>query len=82
VLPVLQGPGDEVVTQIASGPLCDLTEALMRQYGEARLLDARRPKPGNMLQPLTRQPLAQGQGQSLWAHAAMLAGSGMLLAMD
>jgi hypothetical protein len=82
VLPVLQGPGDEVVTQIAGGPLCDLTEALMRQYGEARLLDARRPKPGNMLQPLTRQPLAQGQGQSLWAHAAMLAGSGMLLAMD
>jgi hypothetical protein len=82
VLPVLQGPGDEVVTQIANGPLCDLTEALMRQYGAARVLDARRPRPGNMLQPLTRQPLAQGQAQSLWAHAAMIAGSGMLLAMD
>ncbi|MGQ2978781.1 MAG: hypothetical protein ACT6Q9_03690 [Polaromonas sp.] len=80
VLPVLQGPGDEVVTQIASGPLCDLTDALMRQYGPGRVLDARRPKLGNALQPVTRQPAAQGQ--SLWACAAMMAGSGMLLAMD
>lgn len=80
VIPLLQAPGDEVVTQIASGPLCDLTDALMSQYGAGRVLDARRPKLGNTLQPVTRQPVAQGP--SLWACAAMMAGSGMLLAVD
>jgi len=80
VLPLLQGPGDEVVTQIASGPLCDLTDALMTQYGAGRVLDARRPKPGNTLQPVMRQPAAQGHG--LLGYAAMVAGSGWLLAAD
>lgn len=82
VIPVLQVTGDEVVTQIASGPLCDLTDALMTQYGAGRVLDARRPRPGSELQPVTRLPGAQQQGQSLWACAAMMAGSGMLLAVD
>jgi hypothetical protein len=80
VLPLLQGPGDEVATQIATGPLCDLTDALMTQHGSAQVLDARRPKPGNELQPVTRQP--GSQKQSLWACAAMMTGSGMLLAVD
>jgi hypothetical protein len=80
VLPLLRGPGDEVVTQIASGPLCDLTDALMTQYGAGRVLDARRPKFGNALQPVTRQPRAQGQG--LLGCAAMMACSGLLLAVD
>lgn len=80
VLPLLQGHGDEVVTQIASGPLCDLTDALMTQYGAGRVLDARRPRPGNALQPVMRQPAAQGH--SLLAYVAMVAGSGMLLAAD
>lgn len=80
VLPLLQAPGDEVVTQIASGPLCDLTDALISQYGAGRVLDARRPRFGNALQPVTRQPAAQGQG--LLGYAAMVASSGMLLAAD
>ena len=80
VIPVLQAPGDEVVTRIASGPLCDLTDALRSEYGAGRVLDARRPRLGSTLQPVTRQPAAQGQ--SLWACAAMMAGSGMLLAVD
>ncbi len=52
----------------------------MSQYGAGRVLDARRPKLGNALQPVTRQPAAQGP--SVWACAAMMAGSGMLLAVD
>ncbi len=80
LLPVLQVPGDEVVSQIASGPLCDLTDALMRQYGAARVPDARRPKLGNTRPPVLRQSAAQAQG--LLAYAAMVAGSGMLLAAD
>lgn len=80
VLPLLQRPGDEVVTRIASGPLCDLTDALMSEYGAGRVLDARRPKPGNTLQPVIRQPAAQGHG--LLGYAAMMAGCGLLLAAD
>jgi hypothetical protein len=80
VLPVLQNPGDTVVTQIASGPLCDLTDALMTQYGAGRVLDARRPKLGNELQPVTRPPAAQGR--ALLTYAAMMAGTGMLLGVD
>jgi hypothetical protein len=80
VVPALRLPGDEVLTQIASGPLCDVTDALMSQHGAGRVLDARRPRP--QLQPVTRLPGAQQQGQSLWACAAMMAGSGMLMAMD
>ena len=80
VLPLLQGPGDEVVTQVASGPLCDLTDALMSQYGAGRVLDARRPKLGNTLQPVLRQPASPGRG--LLGYATMMTGSGMLLAVD
>lgn len=80
VVPLLQGPADAVITQVASGPLCDLTDALMAQYGSARVLDARRPKLGQDLQPVTRQPSQAVQG--VWSYAAMVAGTGMLLAAD
>ncbi|MDP2819832.1 MAG: hypothetical protein Q8O29_16480 [Polaromonas sp.] len=80
VVPRLQGPGDSVITQIASGPLCDLTDALMAQYGTGRVLDARRPKVGNEHQPVTRQHPPEVQG--LWSYVAMMASSGMLLAAD
>jgi hypothetical protein len=79
-VPRLQGPGDSVVTQVASGPLCDLTDALMAQYGASRVLDARRPKVGNEFQPVTRQHTPEVR--SLWSYAAMMAGTGMLLAAD
>ena len=77
VVPLLQAPGDAVITQVASGPLCDLTEALIVQYGAARVLDARRPKVGQDLQPVTRQ-----KTQGIWSFAAMLAGTSALLAAD
>lgn len=80
VLPLLQGPGDAVVTQIASGPLCDLTDLLMTQYGAGRVFDARRPKSGNALQPVLHGPTPYGQG--LLTYATMMAGTGMLLGMD
>jgi len=80
VIPLLQGPGDSVITQVASGPLCDLTDALMAQYGASRVLDARRPKLGQDLQPVTRQQPQEAQG--VWSYAAVVAGTGMLLAAD
>jgi len=80
VIPRLQGPGDSVITQVASGPLCDLTDALMAQYGTGRVLDARRPKVGNEHQPVTRQHTPQVR--SLWSYGAMMASTSMLLAAD
>lgn len=56
VVPLLQGPADCVMTQIASGPLGELNDCLMAKYGPARVLDARRPKPGPGPQSGTSQP--------------------------
>lgn len=56
VVPLLQGPVDCVTTRIASGPLGELTDSLLAQYGPARVLDARRPKPGPGPQSGTSQP--------------------------
>ena len=60
IVPLLKGPSDVVITQVASGPLGDLTDALVAQYGVARVLDARRPKPGQALYPVVPQPVPTG----------------------
>ena len=57
IVPLLKGPSDVVITQVASGPLSDLTDALVAQYGLARVLDARRPKLGQPLHPVDPQPV-------------------------
>jgi hypothetical protein len=80
VLPLLQAPGDEVITQVARGPLCKLTDSLLTQHGTARVLDARRPKFGQDLPPVTRQQPQEPQG--VWGYAAVVAGASMMLAAD
>jgi hypothetical protein len=80
IVPLLQGPGDSVITQLARGPLCELTDSLLAQHGGARVLDARRPKFGEDLQPVTRQQPQEAQG--VWGYAAAVAGAGVLLAAD
>jgi len=44
VVPRLQERGDTVTPILAKGPLPELTRALVAQHGEARVIDARRPK--------------------------------------
>jgi hypothetical protein len=80
IVPLLQAPGDAVITQVARGPLCELTDALLAQHGAARVLDARRPKFGHDLQPVTKQQPQELQG--VWSYAAVMAGAGVLLAAD
>lgn len=80
VVPLLQGPADSVITQVASGPLCDLTDALLAQYGVARVLDARRPKLGHDLLPVTRHQPQEPQG--VWGYAAVVASASVLVAVD
>ncbi|MEJ8838810.1 hypothetical protein [Ramlibacter sp. AN1133] len=44
VLPPLRERGDHVTPILAKGPLPELTRALIAEHGEARVVDARRPK--------------------------------------
>lgn len=80
IVPVLQSKGDAVVTQIAHGSLCEFTDNLLARHAGSRVLDARRPKFGEDLQPVTRQQPQAPEG--VWGCAAALAGVGMLVTAD
>ena len=60
IVPLLKSPSDVVITQVASGPLGDLTHALVGQHGLARVLDARRPKLGQPLHSVVPRPVPAG----------------------
>lgn len=80
IVPLLQASGDSVITKVARGPLCELTDSLLAQHGGARVMDARRPKFGHDLQPVTRQQPQEQQGVS--GYAAVVAGAAFLVAAD
>lgn len=54
--PALEAQGGSVTTFIAKGPLTELTERLLQEHQSAQVLDARRPKIGQDLPPVTAQP--------------------------
>ncbi len=80
LLPLLQRDGDSIVTLLAQGTLCLQTEALIRKHGAARVLDARRPKFGQNLQPVTATQAQESHG--VLGYAAALASAGLLVATD
>lgn len=80
IVPVLQARGDAVVTQIAQGPLYEFTDMLLARHAGSRVLDARRPKIGDDLRPVTRQQPPAPEG--VWGCAAALTGVGMLVTAD
>ncbi|MFC5519808.1 hypothetical protein [Polaromonas jejuensis] len=80
LLPLLQKEGDTVLTQLAQSTLCAQTESLIKTHGAARVLDARRPKFGQDLQPVTATQAQESHG--LLGYAAALAGAGLLVATD
>lgn len=71
VVPLLHREGDAVVTLLAQGPLVAQTELLLREHGAARVLDARRPKFGQDMQPVTKDQVQETHG--LARHVAALA---------
>lgn len=82
ITPLFAREGDTVITQIASHklPLIDQTQALTLQHGVAQVLDARRPKLGQDLEPVTvGQPQEQN---SLTRYVTAVAGAGLLVALD
>ncbi|MES2402346.1 MAG: hypothetical protein V4573_20300 [Pseudomonadota bacterium] len=80
LLPLLEKNGDIVITRIAQTTLCAQTEALIKEYGVARVLDARRPKFGHDMQPVTPTQVQESRGGL--GYVTALAGAGLLVAMD
>lgn len=85
VMPQLQNharPLDTVITQIAPPrqSLCDLTVELTRQYSARHVLDARRPKLGHDLAPIT--PTQKQESNRATGYAAAFAGAGLLVGFD
>ena len=80
LLPLLHQDGDVVVTRMAESSLCAQTESLMKEFGSARVLDARRPKFGQDLQPVTAAQAQERNG--VLGYATALAGAGLLVATD
>lgn len=77
---LLQQDGDTLVTMLAEKTYCKQTETLIKQYGSARVLDARRPKFGQSLQPVTSSQVQETHG--VLAYATALASAGLLVASD
>lgn len=80
--PVLQQGQDTVVTLLAESALPLQTEALCGQYGGARVLDARRPKFGHDMQPVSPSQSPVKEGQSFIGYATALLSAGLLVATD
>ncbi len=77
--PALQSRGDAVQTEVATGPLHDLSESLNRQHGPARIMDARRPKFGHRLP--TVSPTQGDTARSPWQLPLALASMGAVLTL-
>lgn len=77
VQPTVDGNGDRVTSLLAHGPLPQLTRKLIAEHGNSRVLDARRPKFGADLQPVTAgQPASQ---HARWEVPGAVAGLGAAL---
>jgi hypothetical protein len=73
----LHTQGDQVTTVVAHGNLVALSRKLQLEHGVSHIMDARRPRFGKDLPPLTvDQPL---QSPSKWAVPAAMTGMGAAL---
>lgn len=75
ITPLLQSTSDTVSTQLANHKqsLVEQTEALMQQHANAKVLDARRPKFGQDMAPVTATQLQEHNTVAGYAAAVSLA---------
>jgi hypothetical protein len=82
LVPALQTQGDQVTTVLAHGDLVALTQKLQTEHGVAHVMDARRPKFGQDLPPLTiDQPKEESSNWSIPAAVTGL-GAALMLASE
>jgi hypothetical protein len=79
IVPPLQAGGDQVSTVVSKGPLVSLTKELMLRHGVAHVLDARRPKFGQDLPPVTADQPTSKEGR--WTVPGAVAGMGAMLVL-
>lgn len=79
ITPELLAEGNQVTTVLAHGPLVELTQELLSQHGAARVLDARRPKFGQDMAPVT--PDQPTSGEARWTVPGAIAGMGAALVL-
>lgn len=79
ITPSLRGEADRITQVLAHGPLAEMTRELIETHGAARVLDARRPKFGQDLAPVTAgQPATQ---DARWTVPGAVAGMGAFLVL-
>ena len=79
VTPHLTQRGDSVTSVLAKGPLPELTKRLSAEHATTRVLDARRPKFGQDLQPVTAdQPTGK---EERWSVPGAVLGMGAVLVL-
>lgn len=77
--PHLTARGDTITMVLAKGPLLELTRQLSAEHATSRVLDARRPKFGQDLQPVTAdQPTAK---EERWSVPGAVLGMGAVLVL-
>ena len=79
LLPLLERNGGQVTPVLAKGPLTDLTQQLKREHSATLVVDARRPKIGVDLEPVTLDQAPPRQ--SGWAFPGAVMGMGALLVL-
>lgn len=79
IVPQLQKAGDGVTTVLARGPLPELTKKLLAAHGAVHVLDARRPKFGHDMQPVTADQPTGRDGR--WEVPGAVAGLGAMLVL-
>jgi len=79
ITPQLLARDDKLTPVLAHGPLLETTRELIETHGAARVLDARRPKFGQDLTPVTAgQPASQ---DARWTVPGAVAGLGAMLVL-
>ena len=79
ISPWIAERGDTMTPVLAKGPLVALSNRLVAQHGASRVLDARRPKLGQDMQPVTADQPADKQNP--WTLPGAVAGMGMVLVL-
>jgi len=78
--PAVRKRGHSVVRVIAKSPLVKLTAQLVREHAAVHVLDARRPKFGESMQPVTPEQAAQSPAGG-WELPAAVIGLGAVLTL-
>jgi hypothetical protein len=79
IVPLLRRPGDAITPVLAQGSLTDLTQRLKLEHGAARVIDARRPKIGVDMEPVS--PDQKVPANAAWTLPGAAMGLGALLVL-